>query len=156
MWEGGRRLHVYPAGYTGTQEQPAFETLNKAISSAGKTGLKSLIAANRMVNMVRCGSKGSDLNIAQMIALLGQQSIEGKRIAYGFQDRTLPHFKRYDDGAEARGFVESSFIQGLTPQEFFFHAMSGREGLIDTAVKTASTGYIQRRLVKAMEDLMVR
>ena len=135
-------------------EMKVFETLNKAISSAGKTGLKSLIAANRMVNMVRCGSKGSDLNIAQMIALLGQQSIEGKRIAYGFQDRTLPHFKRYDDGAEARGFIESSFVKGLSPTEFFFHAMTGREGLIDTAVKTADSGYMQRQLVKTMEDLM--
>ena len=134
-------------------EMKVFETLNKAISSAGKTGLKSLIAANRMVNMVRCGSKGSDLNIAQMIALLGQQSIEGKRIAYGFQDRTLPHFKRYDDGAEARGFIESSFVKGLSPAEFFFHAMTGREGLIDTAVKTADSGYMQRQLVKTMEDL---
>jgi len=90
------------------------------------------------VNMVKCGSKGADLNIAQMIALLGQQSIEGKRIAYGFQDRTLPHFKRYDDGAEARGFIESSFVKGLSPAEFFFHAMTGREGLIDTAVKSVT------------------
>jgi DNA-directed RNA polymerase beta' subunit len=135
-------------------EMKVFETLNKAINAAGKTGLKSLSANNRMVNMVKCGSKGSDINIAQMIALLGQQSIEGKRIAYGFQDRTLPHFKRYDDGAEARGFIESSFVKGLTPAEFFFHAMTGREGLIDTAVKTADSGYMQRQLVKTMEDLM--
>ncbi len=135
-------------------EMKVFETLNKAVNAAGKTGLKSLSSNNRMVNMVKCGSKGSDINIAQMIALLGQQSIEGKRIAYGFQDRTLPHFKRYDDGAEARGFIESSFVKGLTPAEFFFHAMTGREGLIDTAVKTADSGYMQRQLVKTMEDLM--
>jgi DNA-directed RNA polymerase beta' subunit len=119
-------------------EGKVFETLDKVISGAGKTGLKSLSANNRMVNMVKCGSKGSDLNIAQMIAVLGQQSIEGKRIAYGFQDRTLPHFKRYDDGAEARGFIESSFVKGLNPAEFFFHAMTGREGLIDTAVKSVT------------------
>ena len=135
-------------------EGKIFQTLDKAISAAGKTGLKSLVANNRMVNMVKCGSKGSDLNIAQMIALLGQQSIEGKRINYGFQDRTLPHFKRYDDGADARGFIESSFVKGLNPAEFFFHAMTGREGLIDTAVKTADSGYMQRQLVKTMEDLM--
>jgi DNA-directed RNA polymerase II subunit RPB1 len=91
-----------------------------------------------------------------MIACVGQQNIDGKRIPYGFTDRTLPHYKKYDDGAEARGFIESSFIRGLTPQEFFFHAMSGREGLIDTAVKTADTGYIQRQLVKAMEDLVTQ
>ncbi len=135
-------------------EGKIFQTLDKAIAAAGKTGLKSLVANNRMVNMVKCGSKGSDLNIAQMIALLGQQSIEGKRITYGFQDRTLPHFKRYDDGADARGFIESSFVKGLNPAEFFFHAMTGREGLIDTAVKTADSGYMQRQLVKTMEDLM--
>lgn len=119
-------------------EGKVFETLDKVIGAAGKTGLKSLSANNRMVNMVKCGSKGADLNIAQMIALLGQQSIEGKRIAYGFQDRTLPHFKRYEDGAEARGFIESSFVKGLSPAEFFFHAMTGREGLIDTAVKSVT------------------
>lgn len=135
-------------------ESKVFQTLDKVIGAAGKTGLKSLAVNNRMVNMVKCGSKGADLNIAQMIALLGQQSIEGKRIAYGFQDRTLPHFKRYDDGAEARGFIESSFVKGLSPAEFFFHAMTGREGLIDTAVKTADSGYMQRQLVKTMEDLM--
>ncbi|NBU31433.1 MAG: hypothetical protein EBS41_08065, partial [Actinobacteria bacterium] len=135
-------------------ESKVFQTLDKSIGAAGKTGLRSLASNNRMVNMVKCGSKGADLNIAQMIALLGQQSIEGKRIAYGFQDRTLPHFKRYDDGADARGFIESSFVKGLNPAEFFFHAMTGREGLIDTAVKTADSGYMQRQLVKTMEDLM--
>jgi DNA-directed RNA polymerase II subunit RPB1 len=135
-------------------EGKVFQTLDKVVGAAGKTGLKSLAANNRMVNMVKCGSKGSDVNIAQMIATLGQQSIEGKRIAYGFQDRTLPHFKRYDDGAEARGFIESSFVKGLNPAEFFFHAMTGREGLIDTAVKTADSGYMYRQLVKTMEDMI--
>jgi DNA-directed RNA polymerase II subunit RPB1 len=134
-------------------ENKVFNSLNKATEEAGKTGLSSLADENRLTAMVRAGSKGSTINIAQMMACVGQQAPEGKRIPYGFTDRTLPHYKKYDDGAEARGFVESSFIRGLTPQEFFFHAMSGREGLIDTAVKTATTGYIQRRLIKAMEDL---
>jgi DNA-directed RNA polymerase beta' subunit len=137
-------------------ESKVFATLDKITGAAGKMGLKSLAANNRMVNMVKCGSKGSDTNIAQMIALLGQQAIEGKRIAYGFQDRTLPHFKRYDDGADARGYIESSFVKGLKPHEFFFHAMTGREGLIDTAVKTAESGYMQRQLVKTMEDLITQ
>ena len=105
--------------------------------------------------MVTAGSKGNDLNIAQMISCLGQQNVDGKRIPYGFDNRTLPHFSKYDDSPEARGFVESSFIQGLTPAELFFHAMGGRVGLIDTAVKTSTTGYIQRRLVKGMEDVKV-
>ena len=137
-------------------EDKVFTELNKATEEAGKIGLGSLSDENRLVAMVRAGSKGSTINIAQMMACVGQQAPEGKRIPYGFTDRTLPHYKKYDDGAEGRGFVESSFIEGLTPQEFFFHAMSGREGLIDTAVKTADTGYIQRQLVKAMEDLVVQ
>jgi DNA-directed RNA polymerase II subunit RPB1 len=146
---------------TGKTNQQEFEDkvyteLNKATEEAGKKGLGALSDENRLVAMVRAGSKGSTINISQMMACVGQQAPEGRRIPYGFTDRTLPHFKKYDDGAEARGFVESSFIQGLTPQEFFFHAMSGREGLIDTAVKTADTGYIQRQLVKAMEDLTVQ
>jgi DNA-directed RNA polymerase beta' subunit len=137
-------------------EDKVFGELNKATEEAGKIGLGSLADENRLVAMVRAGSKGSTINIAQMMACVGQQAPEGRRIPYGFTDRTLPHYKKYDDGAEARGFVESSFIDGLTPQEFFFHAMSGREGLIDTAVKTADTGYIQRQLVKAMEDLVTQ
>lgn len=137
-------------------ESKVFATLNKVIDKAGKEGRNSLSDDNRMTNMIKAGSKGSNTNVAQMIAVLGQQNIEGKRIPYGFQDRTLPHFKRFDDGAAARGFIESSFVKGLTPHEFFFHAMSGREGLIDTAVKTADTGYMQRQLVKAMEDLAIQ
>jgi len=146
---------------TGKSNQEEFESrvlgiLNKANDEAGRMGLSSLAQENRLIAMVKAGSKGSIVNIAQMMACLGQQAPEGRRIPYGFTDRTLPHYKKYDDGAEARGFVESSFIRGLTPQEFFFHAMSGREGLIDTAVKTADTGYIQRQLIKAMEDLTVQ
>jgi DNA-directed RNA polymerase II subunit RPB1 len=137
-------------------ENRVFVELNKATDESGKIGLGALSDENRLVAMVRAGSKGSTINISQMMACVGQQAPEGKRIPYGFTDRTLPHYKKYDDGAEARGFVESSFIDGLSPQEFFFHAMSGREGLIDTAVKTADTGYIQRQLVKAMEDLTVQ
>ncbi|KAJ3111157.1 DNA-directed RNA polymerase II subunit rpb1, partial [Nowakowskiella sp. JEL0407] len=91
-----------------------------------------------------------------MTACVGQQNVEGKRIPYGFKYRTLPHFAKDDYSPESRGFVENSYLRGLTPQEFFFHAMGGREGLIDTAVKTAETGYIQRRLVKALEDVMVK
>ena len=145
---------------TGKSNHEEFETcvnsiLNKAQEEAGKLGRKSLADDNRFKIMVQAGSKGSDLNIAQMISCLGQQNVDGKRIPYGFENRTLPHFNKYDDSPEARGFVGSSFIQGLTPEELFFHAMGGRTGLIDTAVKTSSTGYIQRRLIKGLEDLKV-
>lgn len=119
-------------------EDQVFGALNQATEAAGKAGKKSLSTENRLLAMVNSGSKGNTTNVAQMIACLGQQAIEGKRIQYGFTDRTLPHYKKYDDGAEARGFIESSFIRGLTPQEFYFHAMSGREGLIDTAVKSVT------------------
>jgi DNA-directed RNA polymerase II subunit RPB1 len=145
---------------TGKSNNENFENkitniLNKAISESGKIGIRELNKNNRFVIMVKAGSKGSDLNISQMISCVGQQIVDSKRIPYGFEDRTLPHFTKYDDSPEARGFVENSYINGLTPQELFFHAMGGRVGLIDTAVKTSTTGYIQRRLVKSLEDLMV-
>ena len=145
---------------TGKTNEEEFETqvnniLNQATSESGKIGLKSLGKNNRFVTMVNAGSKGSDLNISFMISCLGQQNVDGKRIPYGFDHRTLPHFTKYDDSPGARGFVESSYINGLSPQELFFHAMGGRVGLIDTAVKTSTTGYIQRRLIKGLEDLMV-
>ena len=145
---------------TGKTNVEEFETqvnniLNQATSEAGKIGLKSLNKDNRFVTMVNAGSKGSDLNISFMISCLGQQNVDGKRIPYGFDQRTLPHFAKFDDSPVARGFVESSYINGLSPQELFFHAMGGRVGLIDTAVKTSTTGYIQRRLIKGLEDLMV-
>ena len=145
---------------TGKTNEEEFETqvnniLNQATSESGKVGLKSLSKNNRFVTMVNAGSKGSDLNISFMISCLGQQNVDGKRIPYGFENRTLPHFTKFDDSPSARGFVESSYINGLSPQEVFFHAMGGRIGLIDTAVKTSSTGYIQRRLIKGLEDLMV-
>jgi DNA-directed RNA polymerase beta' subunit len=145
---------------TGKTNEEEFETqvnniLNQASSEAGKIGLKSLSKDNRFVIMVNAGSKGSELNISQMISCLGQQNVDGKRIPYGFDHRTLPHYTKYDDSPSSRGFVESSYINGLTPQELFFHAMGGRVGLIDTAVKTSTTGYIQRRLIKGLEDLMV-
>jgi DNA-directed RNA polymerase II subunit RPB1 len=143
---------------TGKTNEMEFESrvnsqLTAALNDAGKIGRNSLSKDNRFVIMVGSGSKGSNLNIAQMISCLGQQNVDGKRIPYGFENRTLPHYKKFDDSPEARGFVESSFIQGLTPEELFFHAMGGRVGLIDTAVKTSQTGYIQRRLIKSLEDL---
>lgn len=137
-------------------EDEVNKILNKAREATGKLGLSKLNdKENRMINMVLSGSKGSAINIAQMITCVGQQNVDSKRIPYGFEDRTLPHYTKYDDGPEARGFVENSFLSGLSPQEFFFHAMGGREGLIDTAVKTSETGYLQRKLVKAMEDCKI-
>ena len=137
-----------------------FETsinniLNKATEQSGKIGRTSLDPNNRFLMIVNSGSKGSLINISQMISCLGQQNVDGKRIPYGFDGRTLPHYNKFDDSPSARGFIENSYISGLTAPELFFHAMGGRIGLIDTAVKTSQTGYIQRRLIKGLEDLKV-
>ncbi|CAG8507263.1 425_t:CDS:2 [Diversispora eburnea] len=139
-----------------TFENKVNKELNTARDSAGQSAEKSLSEDNNVKQMAVAGSKGSFINISQMTACVGQQNVEGKRIPFGFKFRTLPHFTKDDHSPESRGFVENSYLRGLTPQEFFFHAMGGREGLIDTAVKTAETGYIQRRLVKALEDVMVK
>ena len=145
---------------TGKTNNEEFETkvnniLNQATSESGKIGLQNLSKNNRFVTMVNAGSKGSELNISFMISCLGQQNVDGKRIPYGFDNRTLPHYTKFDESPVSRGFVENSYVNGLSPQELFFHAMGGRVGLIDTAVKTSTTGYIQRRLIKGLEDLMV-
>ena len=145
---------------TGKSNKVEFEAqtnsiLQTAADEAGSIGRKQLSKNNRFVIMNKAGSKGSIINIAQMISCLGQQNVDSGRIPYGFSDRTLPHYSKFDDSPEARGFVENSFIQGLTPEEVYFHAMGGRTGLIDTAVKTSQTGYIQRRLIKGCEDLKI-
>ena len=136
-------------------ENEVNKLLNDARNKVGKIALEKITDDNRMVNMIKSKSKGNPVNIAQMLSTLGQQNVDGKRIPDGYNDRSLPHYTKYDDGPESRGFVENSFINGLTPQEFYFHAMGGREGLIDTAVKTSETGYIQRKLIKSMEDCKI-
>jgi DNA-directed RNA polymerase II subunit RPB1 len=139
-----------------TFEKSINQVLNKAREDTGKVAQQSLRDTNNMKRMVIAGSKGNNNNISQVIACVAQQNVDGRRIRFGFQGRTLPHFKKGDYGPKAKGFIENSFLTGLEPQEFYFHAMGGREGLIDTAVKTADSGYIQRKLVKALEDLQVK
>jgi DNA-directed RNA polymerase II subunit RPB1 len=115
----------------------------------------TLAKDNSLLHMSRSGAKGSAINIAQICGCVGQQSIGGRRVQPGRNGRTLSSFLPMDMASQARGFVENSYITGLNAEEYFFHAMGGREGLVDTAVKTASTGYIQRRMMKAMESLKV-
>ena len=117
--------------------------------------IKKMPLSNRINYIVTSGSKGKADNIQQMMCLLGQQTIDQKRVPLGFSNRSLPHYPRFENGIESRGFISSNFMNGLNPQEYFFHAMAGREGVIDTAVKTANSGYLQRKLVKSMEDLKV-
>ncbi|CAG5120413.1 unnamed protein product, partial [Candidula unifasciata] len=139
-----------------TLEAKILKELSVIRDHAGEACLEELHKTNSPLNMAICGSKGSFINISQMIACVGQQAISGKRVPNGFEDRALPHFPRFSKDPAARGFVSNSFYSGLTPTEFFFHTMAGREGLVDTAVKTAETGYMQRRLVKSLEDLCLQ
>lgn len=130
--------------------------LNGARDSMGKIAISSTKKDNCLRRIVESGTKGSMINIMQVTAAVGQQNCQGKRIKAEISGRTLPCFAAGDRGARARGFVRSPYITGLTPDEFFFHAIGGREGLCDTAIKTSQTGYVQRRLCKAMESLVVQ
>eukprot|EP00197_Chlamydomonas_leiostraca_P012021 CAMPEP_0202861128 /NCGR_PEP_ID=MMETSP1391-20130828/2625_1 /ASSEMBLY_ACC=CAM_ASM_000867 /TAXON_ID=1034604 /ORGANISM="Chlamydomonas leiostraca, Strain SAG 11-49" /LENGTH=1424 /DNA_ID=CAMNT_0049540457 /DNA_START=102 /DNA_END=4376 /DNA_ORIENTATION=+ len=136
-----------------TLEASLTGVLNNIREVAGKVCMDTLHWHNSPLIMSQCGSKGSPINIAQMVACVGQQSVGGKRAFNGFKDRTLPHYPRGDKTPAGKGFVANSFYSGLSATEFWFHTMGGREGLVDTAVKTAETGYMSRRLMKALEDL---
>ncbi len=140
-----------------TLEMMIMRELGKARDQAGKIAGRFLGMDNPAVIMAVSGARGSMLNLTQMAACIGQQSVRGERIkrGYTYTNRTLPHFKPGDLSAKARGFVESSYKRGLNPIEFFFHAMGGREGLVDTAVRTSQSGYLQRRLINALQDLKV-
>jgi len=138
-----------------TLEMRLMQHLSEARDGAGDIADKYLGMGNYAVIMARSGARGDRLNLAQMAACVGQQSVRGERIMRGYQQRSLPHFKPEDLSSEARGFVSSSYYTGLTPIEFFFHAMGGREGLVDTAVRTSTSGYMQRRLINALQDIKV-
>lgn len=135
-----------------------------ALAKAKDMGMKSAKEAftkdNGFVSTVTSGSKGDYFNVCQITGLLGQQNVSGKRIQPVLNNgtRTLPHYPKVplDDDFEAGGFVQNSFIRGLKPQEFFFHSMSGREGVSDTALKTSVSGYTQRKMVKILEDVQVK
>jgi DNA-directed RNA polymerase subunit A' len=138
-----------------TLEVMVRRDLGKARDAAGDIASRYLGLENPAVILAKSGARGSMLNLTQMAGAVGQQSVRGERLLRGYYDRTLPHFARGDLGADARGFVSSSYKQGLSPTEYFFHSMGGREGLVDTAVRTSRSGYMQRRLINALEDLKV-
>jgi DNA-directed RNA polymerase subunit A' len=127
--------------------------LAKARDESGKIADEDFTLENSGIIMTRTGARGSSLNIGQISAMVGQQSVRGKRILRGYVDRALPHFQAGDQRPKARGFVYSSYQSGLDVIEFFFHAMGGREGLVDTAVRTQQSGYMQRRLINALEHI---
>jgi DNA-directed RNA polymerase subunit A' len=136
-----------------TLEMKIMQQLGKARDSAGEIAEDHFTDDNPAVVMARSGARGSMLNLTQMAGCVGQQAVRGERINRGYEDRTLSHYQRNDLSAEAHGFVENSYRGGLTPREFFFHAMGGREGLVDTAVRTSKSGYLQRRLINALSEL---
>ena len=138
-----------------TLEQRIMATLAEARDSAGAVAGEHLGLENTAVIMAQTGARGSRLNLSQMAAVVGQQAVRGERISRGYVGRTLPHFERGNLGARARGFVTSSYKSGLDPIEYWFHAAGGREGLVDTAVRTSTSGYMQRRLMTALQDLKV-
>jgi DNA-directed RNA polymerase subunit A' len=127
--------------------------LATARDESGKIADQDFTLENAGIVMTRTGARGSSLNIGQMAACVGQQSVRGKRIMRGYTGRALPHFVEGDPSPRARGFVYASYQTGLDAIEFFFHAMGGREGLVDTAVRTQQSGYMQRRLINALEHI---
>jgi DNA-directed RNA polymerase subunit A' len=138
-----------------TLELRIRQVLAEARKKAEETAAHHIGDEAHSVIMTKSGARGNILNLGQMSAVVGQQAIRGERINRGYTQRTLPHFKINDLTPRARGFVESSYRNGLRPDEFFFHAMGGREGLVDTAVRTSTSGYMQRRLVNALQDMVI-
>jgi len=138
-----------------TLEERVMMVLSKARNTCGKVTEESLGMTNTSILMAKIGARGSLLNAIQMGAMVGQQAVRSKRLSRGYKGRPLLHYKKGDLGAEARGFVLSSFAKGLTPEEYFFHSMGGRESLVNTAIRTARSGYMQRRLINALQDLVV-
>lgn len=137
-------------------ENVLMNTLSSVRLDIAKIVMSHIDVNNNFNKMFKSGAKGKDVNIGQIIGGIGQEELEGKRIEKKVNNRTLPHFCQNDDSSIARGCIEHSYTEGLSPVEFFFYTMSGREGLIDTALKTAKTGYISRKLMKMMEDSMVK
>ena len=133
-------------------ESTVMRILSKTLMQTGSIVEEELGNDNAIRAMVNAGSKGNPINLSQICGCVGQQSIEGRRVIPEKGARTLSCFDFDDKTLAGRGFVQNSYALGLQPHEYFFHAMGGREGLVDTAVKTATTGYIQRRQIKSMED----
>ena len=138
-----------------TLELRILEVLNKARNETGKTVANHADKKSHTMVMAESGARGNLLNLAQMAACVGQQAMRGKRIEKGYEQRTLSHFRKSDLSPEARGFISNGFKSGLNPSEFFFGSMTGRDSLMDTALRTPKSGYLYRRLANALQDLKV-
>ncbi len=150
------KLETFPGkNLEETLELRILEVLNKARNETGEIVAQFASQTSHTMIMAKSGARGNLLNLAQMAACVGQQAMRGGRIGKGFDGRTLSAFKRGDLSQEARGFVANGFKTGLTPAEFYFGSMTGRDSLMDTALRTPKSGYLYRRLANAMQDLKV-
>ncbi|MGK0209445.1 MAG: DNA-directed RNA polymerase subunit A' [Patescibacteria group bacterium] len=138
-----------------TREIKILTVLNEVRTQTADLVKQSSDKDNNVSKMIAAKARGSMLNITQIACSVGQQVLNGRRIDFGYTKRTLPFFKRGDLSPQARGFIESSYMTGLGPTEFFFGAMTGRDGLMDTALRTPKSGYLYRRLANALQDLIV-
>jgi DNA-directed RNA polymerase subunit A' len=138
-----------------TLELKILEKLNKARNKSGKIVAETAKSDSELMTMIKSGGAGNLLNLAQMSACVGQQAMRGGRISKGYESRTLSVFKKNDLGPAARGFIKEGFKDGLKPHELFFMSMTGRDSLMDTALRTPKSGYLYRRLANAMQDLKV-
>ncbi|GAA5871370.1 hypothetical protein JCM16303_000734 [Sporobolomyces ruberrimus] len=143
------------AGLDATVEGETNQVTTQLIKQCLPNGLVKPFPHNNMQTMTVSGAKGSNVNASQISCLLGQQSLEGRRVPTMVSGKTLPSFKAFETAPRAGGFVAGRFLTGIRPQEYYFHCMAGREGLIDTAVKTSRSGYLQRCLIKHLEGLRV-
>jgi len=144
---------------TGRSPKESLETLikrrlNKSLNEVEDV-LEKCMKENYTLVMAKSGARGSMVNIVQTAAVIGQETVMGERMERGYFERTFPHFKRGDISLEAKGFVSRGFKDGLTPFEFFFDAVNSRESLMDKSLKTRHSGYMERRLVGALQDLKV-
>tara|TARA_Y100000034_G_scaffold77147_1_gene92684 strand:+ start:4132 stop:7584 length:3453 start_codon:yes stop_codon:yes gene_type:complete len=151
-----KSLEIIPGKTAAETREIKIQTvLNEIRTEVGKA-VKSEFPKESPVNkMISAGSRGSMLNITQIACTVGQQIISGERVSFGYTDRTLSVFKKGDLSPRARGFIYNSFMNGLRPEEFFFGAITGRDGLMDTALRTPKSGYLYRRLANALQDLVV-
>jgi DNA-directed RNA polymerase subunit A' len=138
-----------------TLELNILELLNKARNVCGNIVLENSDKSTHLLYMTSSGARGNPINLAQMAACVGQQAMRGGRITKGYEDRTLPHFKRGDKNPDEHGFIKQGYKKGMLPHEFFFGAMTGRDSLMDTALRTPKSGYLYRKLANALQDLKV-
>src|SRR3989338_2167689 len=138
-----------------TRETKIIQVLNTIMTDASNVVKESFPADGNVNKMIKSGSKGSMINITQIGCCVGQQTLWKKRISFGYSGRTLSFFKKNDLTPESKGFIKSSYFGGLKPHEFFFGAITGRDSMMDTALRTPKSGYLYRRLVSALQDLKV-